>query len=97
MKLSTDEIGASIAKRQMIFFETIPMDFGKLQAADEDQVCSDKETSLWNILSDPILDPRRNLKDLIMALDKIEEITEYEKEVQKAFTKGAKPPLKFSH
>lgn len=52
---------------------------------------------MWSILSDPILDPRRNLKDLIMALDKIEELTEYDIEVQKAFTKGSKPPLKFSH
>ena len=72
------------------------MDFGSDKLHDDEHKCSDHDQSKWTILSDPILDPRRNLKDLIRALDKIEEITEYEKEVQKAFTKGAKPPLKFS-
>jgi len=36
------------------------------------------------------------LKDLKNALDKITEITEYEKMVLKAFTEGKRPPIKFS-
>lgn len=43
-----------------------------------------------------ILDPRRNLKDLKRALDKITEITTHEDFVIKAFAQGKKPPIKFS-
>ena len=72
----------------MIFFETFPMIFDENPDIDG--------LSKWWGVSQHILDPNKKLDDLKKALEKIEELSEYDKNVLKAFTNGSKPPLKFS-
>lgn len=64
----------------MIFFETFPMIF--------DETPDDDGLSKWWSVSQHILDPNKKLDDLKHALEKIEELSEYDKNVLKAFTSG---------
>lgn len=47
-------------------------------------------------ITEQILDPKKDMQTLSRALEKVFEIEFHEEEVQKAFTKGSKPPIKFS-
>ena len=59
--------------------------------------CQIGRTNKWKIMANKVLDPNYSqLKDLIRALDKIEELNEHDEQVQIAFRIGKAPPLKFS-
>ena len=52
--------------------------------------------SNWAVIAEQIFHPEIKNKDLKKALDKMQETSEHEDGVQKAFTFGEKPPVMFS-
>ena len=77
LQKSRQEIAESLGSRKLLFFETKPMNFGNYHCEGDATV--EEGESKWATITDQILDAKLNLKDLKGALDKIFEISEYEK------------------
>ena len=79
LKKSRDDLGDTIVNYTIPFFETTPINYGTTKKVEEKCDSPHGFVNHWHVIASQILDPQKALYDLKKALDKIEEISEYEK------------------
>ena len=87
MKQSTKELQNSIIDDYPVFFDTIPVMFDPI---DPDEMVG------WNVLKEKIYERKGGIRNLDLATTRMQENFSYMNQVNEAFTKGKKPPMRFS-